>query len=151
MKIFACMRLVVSISALCGALMMPALSAAQTSDPKMAPAVPQGGGFTSKPVVIAPVSGDDSKEFAMIAVTLAPGASSPPHTHPGDCVGVVIEGDVDLVSDGMAVKRYAVNEGFHNPRGMVHQFRNTGDKPARLVTTIYYDKGKPRVQPVPQK
>ena len=34
---------------------------------------------------------------------------------------------------------------------MVHQFRNTGDKPARLVTTIYYDKGKPRVQQVPQK
>ncbi len=151
MKYFSCSRLVVSTFWLCGALMMPVLSSAQMPDPKMAPAVPQGGGFTSRPVVIAPLSGDDSKEFALISVTIAPGAASPAHTHPGDCVGAVIEGEVDVVTDGQGTKHFASGEGFHNPRGMVHQFRNSGDKPVHLVTTILYDKGKPRVQPVPQK
>lgn len=151
MKAFNCSRRAISTFGLCGALMIPVLSAAQTPDPKMAPAVPQGGGFTSRPLVIAPLTGDDSKEFALISVTIAPGAASPAHTHPGDCVGTVIEGEVDVVTDAQGTKHFAPGEGFHNPRGMVHQFRNTGDKPARLVTTIYYDKGKPRVQPVPQK
>lgn len=99
MKYISCSRLAVSTFWLCGALMIPALSIAQTPDRKMAPAVPQGGGFTSRPVVIAPLSGDDSKENALISVTIAPGAASPAHTHPGDCVGAVIEGEVDVITD----------------------------------------------------
>lgn len=132
-----------------GMLVIPPASFAQAPDPRLSPAVPQGGGFTSRPLLIAPVTGDDSKEFALIAVTLAPGASSPMHTHPGDCVGAVIEGDLDLVVDGQGGKSVKTGEGFHNARGLVHQFRNAGDKPVRLVTTIFYDKGQPRVQPLP--
>lgn len=138
----------VAVAALLGAVAVPP-SFAQAPDPKLSPAVPQGGGFTSRPLLIAPVTGDDSKEFALIAVTLAPGASSPMHTHPGDCVGAVIEGDLDLVIDGQGAKTVKAGEGFHNARGLVHQFRNSGDKQVRLVTTIHYDKGQPRVQPVP--
>ncbi len=140
--------LAVAVLAVLGAVAsQPAF--AQASDPKLSPAVPQGAGFTSRPLLIAPVTGDDGKEFALIAVTLVPGASSPMHTHPGDCVGPVIEGDLDLVIDGQGAKLVKAGEGFHNARGLVHQFRNAGDKPVRLVTTIHYDKGQPRVQPVP--
>ncbi|MBS0509872.1 MAG: cupin domain-containing protein [Proteobacteria bacterium] len=113
------------------------------------PAVPQTAGFSSKPLIIAPMSGDDSKEIVIIAVDIAPGAASPVHTHPGDCVGVVIDGTVDIGAEGQAVRRLSANEAVHTPRGVVHQWRNTSDKPLRLMTTVVYDKGQPRVQVVP--
>jgi quercetin dioxygenase-like cupin family protein len=135
------------------AILLPGGSVAQQPAGPLAPLAPQTAGFVSKPLVVNPLTGDDTKEIAVISVSLAPGASSPPHSHPGDCVGAVIEGTMELRVEGVEARRIAAGEGFHNARGKVHQFRNAGDAPVRLLTTIIYDKGKPRVeiQPAPPK
>ena len=114
-----------------------------------APGMPATPGFQSKPIQSAPVSGDDSREMHAIAVSIAPGGYSPAHIHPGDCLGTVIEGTVDLVADGKETRRVAAGEAFSNPRGTVHQFRNSGDVPVRMLTFVVVDKGKPRVMPPP--
>ena len=50
-------------------------------------------GFVSKPLVAGPISGVADKEVAVLRVAIDPGASSPRHTHPGDCRdGTVVEG-----------------------------------------------------------
>jgi quercetin dioxygenase-like cupin family protein len=114
-----------------------------------APGMPQTPGFQSKPIHSAPVSGDESREMHAIAVSIAPGGYSPAHIHPGDCLGTVVEGTVDLIADGKETRRVTAGEAFSNPRGTVHQFRNSGDVPVRMVTFVVVDKGKPRVMPPP--
>lgn len=105
-------------------------------------------GFQSKPIQVSPISGLGDKEVAFINVSMEPGASSPRHTHPGDYYGVVLEGTVELLVEGQESKRFEAGQAWHNPRGPVHQFKNVGNTPARLVNTLIVDKGKPRTEVV---
>jgi quercetin dioxygenase-like cupin family protein len=125
-------------SALLAALISPVLIAQVTAP-----------GFVTKPMLVSPISGVEDKEIAMINVSMEPGASSPRHTHPGDCYGAIIEGTVELVVEGQQPRRFSAGEAWHNPRGPVHYFRNVGSSPARLVNTLVVDKGKPRTEVVP--
>jgi quercetin dioxygenase-like cupin family protein len=134
-------------SALVAAALFPAIAAAQA--PALAPAVPQTPGFTSKPVLISPISGIDNKELVLISVTLEPGAASPAHTHPGDCYGSVIEGAMELRVDGKEPKRLSAGESYATLANPVHQFVNVGDKPVRLLNTLVVEKGKPRTVATP--
>lgn len=113
------------------------------------PAQVTAPGFVTRPMVVAPISGVEGVELAMIDVSMGPGAASPHHTHPGDCYGAVVEGTVELVVEGQPPRRFAAGQAWHNPRGPVHYFRNIGDSPARLVNTLVVDKGKPRTQVQP--
>ena len=119
----------------------------------LAPAVPQGGGFSSKPVLVSPISGVDGKELVLIAVTLEPGASSPAHTHPGDCYGTVLEGTIELRVQGKETRRVAAGESYATLAAPAHQFTNVGDKPVRLLNVLVVEQGKPRTvtQPGPLK
>lgn len=123
--------------------------AATVSAQAPAPVVPQTPGFTSKPILVSPISGVDGKELVLIAVTLEPGASSPQHTHPGDCWGSVMEGAIELRVQGEAARRVATGEAYANTRpGVPHQFTNVGSTPVRMLNTLVVDKGKPRTVPV---
>jgi quercetin dioxygenase-like cupin family protein len=53
-----------------------------------------------KPVIVAPFTDVDGKEMVVLNLIIAPGAASPIHTHPGDCVGMVTEGTVELLVQG---------------------------------------------------
>jgi quercetin dioxygenase-like cupin family protein len=110
-------------------------------------------GFEAKPMQVSPISGVEDKEVAFINVSMAPGASSPRHTHPGDCYGAVVEGTVELVVEGSETKRFTGGQAWHGARGPVHYFRNVGDTPARLINTLIVDKGKPRtvVEKAPER
>ena len=111
----------------------------------------QMSGFVAKPLLQSTVEGDENKETAMLAITIAPGGSSGRHTHPGDCYGTVSEGAVELRVDGREPRRVSVGDAWHNPRGVVHELRNVGDTPVRVVNTLVVDKGKPRMQPAAQQ
>lgn len=111
-------------------------------------AAPQAPGFASRPILVSPISGVDGKELVLLAVTLEPGASSPPHTHPGDCYGSVIEGSIELRVQGLAARRVTAGEAYANAMpGVPHQFTNTGSTPVRMINTLVVEKGKPRVVP----
>lgn len=107
----------------------------------------QMSGFVAKPMLHGAVEGAENKEAAMLAITIAPGGSSGRHTHPGDCYGTVVEGTVELRVDGRELRRVDAGDAWHNPRGAIHELRNVGGAPARVVNTLVVDKGKPRMQP----
>lgn len=115
------------------------------------PSAAQMSGFTAKPMVQSSVEGDQNKDAVMLAIAIAPGGSSGRHTHPGDCYGTVVEGAVELRVEGREPRRVSAGEAWHNPRGVIHELRNVGDSPSRVVNTLVVDKGKPRMQPVPQQ
>ena len=136
---FQSMVLAIGRSSLVLATLLPAVSDAQVSAP----------GFVNKPMLVSPITGDDAKEIAFNDISMAPGASSPRHTHPGDCYGAVIEGTVELRMEGHEPSRFSARQVWHVPRGLIHEFANVGDTPARLVNTLVVDKGKVRTQIVP--
>jgi len=110
------------------------------------PSAPAAPPFVSKTLIASPVSGDDKKEIVLMSVAIQPSGAVPMHTHPGDCVGSVLEGTVELLVDGQPPRRVAVGDTYANPRGTPHGFRNVGDAPARLLNSLLVDKGAPRVQ-----
>jgi quercetin dioxygenase-like cupin family protein len=125
------------------ATLLPAVSDAQVSAP----------GFVNNLMLVSPISGDEAKEMAFNDISMAPGASSPRHTHPGDCYGAVIDGTVELRIEGHEPSLFSARQVWHVPRGLIHEFVNVGDTPVRLVNTLVVDKGKVRTQivPAPQK
>jgi quercetin dioxygenase-like cupin family protein len=130
---------VVSAVSLCALAAASAL-AQQVPAPAVPPAV-------SKPLIASPVTGDDKKEIVLMSVALQPAGAVPLHTHPGDCVGAVLEGTVELLVEGQPPRRVAAGDTYANPRGTPHGFRNVGETPARLLNSLLVDKGAPRVQP----
>lgn len=107
----------------------------------------QPPGFKVTPLLQSTFGDDASKDAVVLAVELTPGATTGRHTHPGDCYGVVVEGLVELHVEGREARWVSMGQAYHNPRGTIHEFRNVGDKLARLVNTMVVDKGQPRLQP----
>jgi quercetin dioxygenase-like cupin family protein len=103
----------------------------------------------TKALIASPITGDDKKEIVLMSVALQPNGAVPLHTHPGDCVGYVVEGTVELLVDGQPPRPVVAGDTYANPRGTPHGFRNVGGMPARLVNSLVVDKGAPRVQLVP--
>lgn len=130
-------------------LSMLAAAAVHAQQPAAAPA-PAAPLYASKPILVSPLTGDDRKEAVLMSVAIQQAGAVPMHTHPGDCVGSVVEGIVELLVEGQPPRRVAAGEAYANLRGTVHGFRNVGDGPARLLNALVVDKGVPRVQPLAQ-
>ncbi len=104
-------------------------------------------GPTLKPLLKTPFGDDPNKEVSMILVEFSPGISTGRHTHPGDEYAVVLEGTFELSVEGRETRRLSAGEVFHTPRTLVHENRNVGGSPGRVVITLILDKGKPMTQP----
>ena len=117
----------------------------QAQTPPGASAAPK---LVIKPLLRAPLTGDDSKETVVLSGEFPPGSTTGRHTHPGEEYATVLEGSLELHAEGREVRRVSAGEAYHNPRGLVHEARNVGNVPARIVATFVIDKGKPAMQPV---
>lgn len=103
----------------------------------------QAPGVSAKPLLRTTVSGDEGKESIILAIEIAPGATTGRHTHPGDEYATVLEGTLELRLEGQEPRRVTAGQAYHNPRGVIHETRNVGDGTARTVATFIVDKGKP--------
>lgn len=91
------------------------------------------------------------REVVMAVAEFQPGASAGKHTHPGDEVGYVLEGNVVIAQDGKPAMTLGPGKSFHIPAGTVHNATNSGSGPARILATYVVEKGKPLATPVPAK
>src|SRR5580693_5595886 len=81
---------------------------------------------------------------AVIAtVTIAPGAFAGRHTHPGEEMSYVIEGEGEVLIDGQPPLHIKAGDGFVIPAGAIHDAHNTGTVPIKLAAVYYIEKGKP--------
>jgi quercetin dioxygenase-like cupin family protein len=87
---------------------------------------------------------------AIIAhVEIAPGASAGRHTHFGEEISYVIDGEGELLIDGKPARKIKTGDGFIVPAGAIHDAHNTGSKPLVLAAVYYVEKGKPLATPAP--
>lgn len=89
------------------------------------------------------------REAVVAQVELAPGARAGRHTHPGDEISYITEGEAVLLVDGQAPRTVKAGESFVIPAGVVHDARNEGGLPMRLIGVYVVEKGKPLASPAP--
>ena len=87
------------------------------------------------------------REAVAARVEVAAGGQSGWHTHPGDEISVVNEGEVMLMVAGQAPRKVAAGEGFVIPAGTPHNARNDSAAPVKLVGVYVVEKGKPLASP----
>ena len=84
----------------------------------------------------------------MLLVEFLPGSSTGRHFHPGDEYAAVVEGELQLNVDGQPLRTAKAGDGYHNTAGNVRETKNASSVPARVVSTLIIEKGKPISVPV---
>ena len=72
-----------------------------------------------------------------------PGGQAGRHTHPGEELGYVVEGTLQLLVDGQPPKTFKAGEVFFVPAGVVHDGKNVGKGKAVVLATYVVEKGRP--------
>lgn len=84
------------------------------------------------------ISGEQTiGNYAVIEMTVPPGGGPPPHAHPDTQeMFHVLEGEVEFKTENG--KQIVSKDGFVNIPlgGAIHCFKNTSEKPARLLCTV---------------
>ena len=89
------------------------------------------------------------REAVIARVEIAPGASAGRHTHPGDEISYVVEGEGEVLMEGQPALHIKAGDGFVVPGGIKHDARNTGAQTLKLVGVYVVEKGKPLATPAP--
>ena len=92
--------------------------------------------------------GSQTHEAVMGVAEIAPGAMAGKHRHPGIEIGYVLEGSVTLEHEGEPPRMLKAGDSFENAPG-VHNAKNTGKTPVKILAVYLVEKGKPLAEPVP--
>ncbi len=92
-----------------------------------------------------------NREAVVARVELDPGVVAGRHTHPGDEISYVLEGEGELLIDGEAPRKLKAGDAFVIPAGKIHDAKNTGTVPLKLVGVYVVEKGQPLATPAAAK
>ena len=107
----------------------------------------QQPGFTRKLLQDQNLSIVDRHAVQALA-EFVPGGAAGKHTHPGEELGYVVEGTLELLIEGQPPRTVKAGESFFVPAGVVHDGRNVGSGPAKVLATYIVETGKPVASPV---
>ena len=88
-------------------------------------------------------------ETVVARVEIDPGASVGRHTHPGEEISYILDGQADILIEGQAPLHVKAGDSFIVPAGAKHDAHNTGSVPMHLVGVYVVEKGKPLATPAP--
>ena len=106
----------------------------------------QQPGFTRKLLQDQNLSVNDRHAVQALA-EFVPGGVAGKHTHPGEELGYVVEGTLQLEIEGQPPRTVKAGEAFFVPAGVVHDGKNIGEGPAKVLATYFVEKGKPVASP----
>ena len=89
------------------------------------------------------------REAVIAHVEIAPGAAAGRHTHPGEEISYIEEGEGELLIEGQPARKLKTGDGFVVPAGLKHDARNTGTQVLKVVAVYLVEKGKPLATPAP--
>jgi quercetin dioxygenase-like cupin family protein len=121
-----------------------AQTAAKTAPPAGAPAMT---GFKRVELQKHDLS-VQGREVVQARGEFQPGATVPKHTHPGEEIGYILEGEITVEVDGKPAQTLKAGDVFFIPAGTVHAAKNSGKGAAAVLSTYVVEKGKPLASPV---
>lgn len=83
------------------------------------------------------------REAVQVRAEFEPRAAAGRHTHPGEEIGYVIRGTVELRVDGREPITLHAGDHFMIPKDVAHDARNVGNDNAVVLSTYIVEKGKP--------
>ena len=91
-----------------------------------------------------PLAEMPDSEVTVITLTVAPGATSPPHKHTGPVFAYLLEGEIENQVDPNPPQKYKAGEFFYEPPMHVHRsLRNLSNtQAAKLLIFQIGEKGK---------
>ena len=89
------------------------------------------------------------REAVIAHVEIAPGAAVGRHTHPGEEISYIEQGEGELLIEGQPARKIKTGDGFVVPAGLKHDARNTGTQVLKVVAVYLVEKGKPLATPAP--
>jgi quercetin dioxygenase-like cupin family protein len=90
-----------------------------------------------------------NREAVIARVEIAPGASAGRHTHPGEEISYILDGQADILIEGQPPMHLKAGDSFVIPTGAKHDAHNTGSVPMHLVGIYLVEKGQPLATPAP--
>jgi quercetin dioxygenase-like cupin family protein len=84
---------------------------------------------------------------AVVALAEFGGGVAAPHTHPGEELGYILEGTLQLEVTGQPPVVLKAGDAFFVPANTVHGGRNLGDGTLKVLATYIVEKGKPVASP----
>ena len=88
------------------------------------------------------------REAVVAKAEFIPGGAAGKHTHPGEELGYVLEGTLLLEVAGQPPRTLKAGDVFFVAAGIVHDGKNIGTGPAKVLATYVVEKGKPVATPV---
>jgi quercetin dioxygenase-like cupin family protein len=89
------------------------------------------------------------REAVIARVEIVPGGFAGRHTHPGDEISYIMEGEAEILMEGQPALKVKAGDGFVVPAGVKHDAHNTGTQTLKLVGVYVVEKGKPLATPTP--
>jgi quercetin dioxygenase-like cupin family protein len=110
--------------------------------------VAQQAGFTRTAIQTQDLS-IPGRNAVQVRAEFDPGVAAGRHTHPGEELSYLLEGQIELRVDGQPPRIIKAGESFFVPAGVVHDGVNTGTGKAKVFATYIVEKGKPLASPAP--
>jgi quercetin dioxygenase-like cupin family protein len=89
------------------------------------------------------------REAVIAHVEISPQAFVGRHTHPGEEISYIEEGEGEILIEGQPPLKVKAGDGLVVPAGAKHDAHNTGSKPLKLTAVYLVEKGKPIATPAP--
>jgi quercetin dioxygenase-like cupin family protein len=83
------------------------------------------------------------RQAIQVLVEFAPGVEFPRHSHPGEELVYMVEGELEYQLDGRPPVRLKAGEVLFIPSGAIHAVKNVGPGKGSELATYIVEKGKP--------
>ena len=83
------------------------------------------------------------REIVQVETLIPPGVASGWHAHPGEEVGYIIAGEVEMMVHGRATVVLRPGDGFLIPPRTPHNARDLGPETGRMLSTYIVESGQP--------
>lgn len=83
------------------------------------------------------------REIVQVLTELPPGADSGWHTHPGEEVGFILSGEVEVRVEGRGATILRAGDGFLIPPRTPHKARERGGEHGRMLSTYIVETSQP--------
>ncbi len=103
-----------------------------------------------KPLLEQPLPARSSAVASMVTVEYAPGASTPPHTHPADTFVYVLEGALEMQVAGGELKVLKQGDTFYEKPSDRHVVSRNASKTERAKFLVMFIKDKKAELLVPE-
>ena len=83
------------------------------------------------------------REIVQVLTEIPAGVESGWHTHPGEEVGYILAGTVEMQVQGQPTRTLRAGDGFLIPPGTRHDARDLGPGTGRMLSTYLVEIGEP--------